>query len=32
MVSLCKDSHIDSIIDIDENIAWELYVLNKGRS
>lgn len=29
-VSLCKDSHIDSIIDIDENIAWDIFNLNKA--
>ncbi len=29
-VSLCKDSHIDSIIDIDENIAWDIFQLNKA--
>lgn len=29
-VSLCKNSHIDSIIDIDENIAWDIFNLNKA--
>lgn len=29
-VSLCKGSHIDSIIDIDENIAWDIFNLNKA--
>ena len=29
-VSLCKNLHNDSIIDIDENIAWDIFQLNKA--